>query len=66
MTADQDQPTSPADAAMARLARSVADALTAFAYSRSADDLKALAVLQTELCAARRAERELENGETRS
>jgi hypothetical protein len=45
-----------ADAEMARLARSLADALSAFAHSRSDDDRKSIAALQTELCASRRHE----------
>lgn len=48
---------SPADdAAMARIARSLADALMSFAHSRSDDDKKAISALHTELCALRRAE----------
>jgi hypothetical protein len=45
-----------ADAEMARLARSLADALSAFAHSRSDDDRKLIAALHTEICAARRHE----------
>jgi hypothetical protein len=44
------------DCEMAHLARSLADALSTFAHSRSDDDRKKVAELQTELCAARRVE----------
>lgn len=49
-----DQPAN--DSEMARLARSLADALSAFAYSRRDDDRKVIVELQTELCATRRVE----------
>ena len=46
------------DAEMARLAREIADAYSKDARERSSETQKAVAVLKTELCAARR--RELE------
>jgi len=46
------------DATIARIGRNLADALSAFARSRSAEDKKIVAGLHTELCAAVVAERE--------
>lgn len=44
------------DPDMARLGRNLADALRYYARERTPDSLKAVAALETELCAARRAE----------
>ena len=44
------------DAEMARIGRSLADALSKHAKERSADSQKVVSALHTELCAARRAE----------
>ena len=48
----------PDDKTMADLARSLAQALCDFAHSRNDDDRKLVAQMQTELCAAYRAENE--------
>jgi len=49
------------DASIASIARNLAEALSAFAYSRKDEDKKRVAQLQFELCAACRAE-EAEKG----
>jgi hypothetical protein len=45
-----------ADEQMAGIARQLAQALNTWAKSRAADDLRHIAMLHTELCAAARAE----------
>ena len=47
---------------MARVARELADALREFARDRRPEQKTAVATLQTELCAARRAELDLLDG----
>jgi len=44
------------DAAMLRCARSLADALAEYAYTRKDEDKKKIAELHTELCTIRRSE----------
>jgi len=48
----------PDDKTMAERARSLAQALCDFAHSRNDDDRKLVAQMQTDLCAAYRAENE--------
>jgi hypothetical protein len=48
------------DAVIANIGRNLAEALARCAYERDVDSAKAVAVLQTELCAAVRSEHEAE------
>jgi hypothetical protein len=61
-TAARKPPMSQDDARIAEIARRVAAALKDVAYSRKDADKKALAVVQTELCAAVDAEQQQEAG----